>query len=57
MSPTPQPSFDSNASAGTGMEPAEIAIAIVEHAGQYLVGQRPAGVPLAGIYEIDLSGV
>jgi mutator protein MutT len=31
--------------------PAPIAIAVVEHAGQYLIGQRPAGVPLAGAWE------
>jgi 8-oxo-dGTP diphosphatase len=29
----------------------EIAIAVVEHAGRYLIGQRPAGVPLAGLWE------
>jgi 8-oxo-dGTP diphosphatase len=28
-----------------------IAIAVVEHAGQFLVGLRPAGVPLAGYWE------
>jgi 8-oxo-dGTP diphosphatase len=28
-----------------------IAIAVVEHEGQFLVGQRPPGVPLAGLWE------
>lgn len=28
-----------------------IAIAVVEHAGQFLIGQRPAGAPLAGYWE------
>ena len=28
-----------------------IAIAVVEHAGRFLVGQRPPGVPLAGLWE------
>jgi 8-oxo-dGTP diphosphatase len=28
-----------------------IAIAVVEHAGRYLIGQRPSGVPLAGLWE------
>lgn len=28
-----------------------IAIAVVCHRGRYLVGQRPAGVPLAGLWE------
>jgi len=28
-----------------------IAIAVVEHEGSFLVGQRPAGVPLAGLWE------
>jgi 8-oxo-dGTP diphosphatase len=28
-----------------------IAIAVVEHAGCFLIGQRPAGVPLAGLWE------
>jgi len=28
-----------------------IAIAVVEHAGQYLIGRRPEGVPLAGLWE------
>ena len=32
-------------------DPTEIAIAVVEHAGQYLIGQRPAGAPLAGLWE------
>jgi 8-oxo-dGTP diphosphatase len=31
--------------------PTPIAIAVVEHEGQFLVGQRPAGVPLAGLWE------
>ena len=31
--------------------PVSIAIAVVEHAGQFLVGQRPPGVPLAGLWE------
>jgi len=29
----------------------QIAIAVVEHNGQFLVGERPAGVPLAGYAE------
>ncbi len=29
----------------------QIAIAVVEHAGQFLIGQRPAGVSLAGLWE------
>jgi mutator protein MutT len=29
----------------------EIAIAVVEHEGQYLIGLRPEGVPLAGFWE------
>jgi mutator protein MutT len=29
----------------------QIAIAVVERAGRFLVGQRPAGVPLAGLWE------
>lgn len=28
-----------------------IAIAVVEHAGSFLIGQRPPGVPLAGLWE------
>jgi 8-oxo-dGTP diphosphatase len=28
-----------------------IAIAVVEHTGQFLIGQRPAGVALAGLWE------
>ena len=31
--------------------PTPIAIAVVEHAGQFLIGQRPDGVPLAGLWE------
>jgi len=31
--------------------PTPIAIAVVERDGQFLVGQRPAGVPLAGMWE------
>ena len=29
----------------------QIAIAVVEHAGCFLIGQRPPGVPLAGLWE------
>ena len=29
----------------------EIAVAVVEHAGCYLIGLRPPGVPLAGLWE------
>jgi 8-oxo-dGTP diphosphatase len=29
----------------------EIAVAVVEQDGHYLIGQRPAGVPLAGLWE------
>ena len=28
-----------------------IAIAVVEHEGRFLIGQRPAGIPLAGLWE------
>jgi mutator protein MutT len=28
-----------------------VAIAVVEHDGQFLIGQRPPGVPLAGLWE------
>ena len=31
--------------------PTPIAIAVVEHNGQFLIGQRPEGVPLAGLWE------
>lgn len=31
--------------------PTPIAIAVVEHEGKYLIGQRPAGKPLAGLWE------
>jgi mutator protein MutT len=31
--------------------PLEIAIGVVEHAGRFLIGLRPAGVPLAGYWE------
>ena len=31
--------------------PTPIAIAVVEHEGRFLIGQRPAGVPLAGLWE------
>lgn len=31
--------------------PVRIAIAVVEHAGRYLIGRRPEGVPLAGLWE------
>jgi mutator protein MutT len=29
----------------------QIAVAVVEHAGCFLIGQRPEGVPLAGLWE------
>ena len=29
----------------------QIAIAVVEHDGRFLIGQRPPGVPLAGLWE------
>jgi mutator protein MutT len=32
-------------------KPTRIAIAVVEHAGRYLIGRRPEGVPLAGYWE------
>jgi len=32
-------------------EPTEIAVAVVEHAGRYVIGQRPDGAPLAGLWE------
>ena len=31
--------------------PTRIAIAVVEHDGRFLIGQRPEGVPLAGLWE------
>jgi 8-oxo-dGTP diphosphatase len=31
--------------------PTPIAIAVVEHEGRFLIGQRPDGVPLAGLWE------
>ena len=31
--------------------PTPIAIAVVEREGRFLIGQRPAGVPLAGLWE------
>lgn len=31
--------------------PTRIAIAVVEHDGRFLIGQRPDGVPLAGLWE------
>jgi len=31
--------------------PTPIAIAVVEHQNQFLIGQRPTGVPLAGLWE------
>jgi len=31
--------------------PTPIAIAVVEHEGRFLVGQRPEGAPLAGLWE------
>jgi len=34
-----------------GPSPAQIAIAVVEHRGQILVGQRPVGAALAGLWE------
>jgi mutator protein MutT len=33
------------------MEPTCIAVAVVEYGGRYLVGPRPAGAPLAGLWE------
>ena len=33
------------------MPPTEIAIAVVARDGEFLIGQRPAGVPLAGLWE------
>lgn len=35
----------------TNTKRTEIAIAVVEHGGRFLVGQRPADVPLAGYWE------
>jgi mutator protein MutT len=35
----------------SGQAPVEIAVAIVEHEGDFLVGLRPPGVPLAGYWE------
>jgi len=32
-------------------EPVEIAVAVVAHAGRYLIGLRPPGAPLAGLWE------
>jgi mutator protein MutT len=31
--------------------PTPVAIAVVEHEGRFLIGQRPEGVPLAGLWE------
>jgi 8-oxo-dGTP diphosphatase len=31
--------------------PTPIAVAVVEHEGQFLIGPRPPGVPLAGLWE------
>ena len=31
--------------------PTPIAIAVVEHEGRFLIGQRPAGITLAGLWE------
>jgi 8-oxo-dGTP diphosphatase len=31
--------------------PTRIAIAVVEHDGRYLIGRRPEGAPLAGLWE------
>ena len=31
--------------------PTPIAVAVVEHAGRFLIGRRPQGVPLAGYWE------
>ena len=33
------------------MQKTPIAIAVVEHEGRFLIGQRPAGIPLAGLWE------
>jgi 8-oxo-dGTP diphosphatase len=33
------------------VEPTQIAVAVVERDGQFLVGLRPPGVPLAGLWE------
>lgn len=33
------------------MPPTPIAVAVVRHAGKYLIGRRPEGVPLAGLWE------
>ena len=33
------------------MEPTPVAIAVVEYGGRYLAGPRPAGLPLAGLWE------
>ncbi|HUY36667.1 MAG TPA: (deoxy)nucleoside triphosphate pyrophosphohydrolase [Pirellulales bacterium] len=32
-------------------EPTRIAVAVVEHEGRFLIGPRPAGIPLAGLWE------
>ncbi len=44
MSSSPARSVDAD-------QPTEIAIAVVEHDGRFLIGQRPLGVPLAGLWE------
>jgi mutator protein MutT len=36
---------------GVGPQVVHVAVAVVEHAGQYLIGQRPAGTALAGLWE------
>ena len=38
-------------SQSTPLGPTEIAVAVVEHAGRYLIGLRPAGAALAGYWE------
>jgi mutator protein MutT len=35
----------------SGSQIREIAVAVVEHEDQFLIGQRPLGVPLAGLWE------
>jgi 8-oxo-dGTP diphosphatase len=35
----------------TGSEVVQVAVAVVEYADRFLVGQRPAGKPLAGLWE------
>jgi 8-oxo-dGTP diphosphatase len=47
----PRPSSGQTTHVGEPHEPTGIAVAVVEHEGRLLIGQRPPGVPLAGLWE------